>query len=213
MPKQNNKCTRLPDSYLIFPKTPLPRAKQYVTSKRCECGCYVQLEDNFKGEIVCPVCGLVKDKFCELSENNLIYGSWSKSDLYTGNCYTPSEKEFMKRKKIKTRTYTGNTELNNMDYKYLIDVFKVELCLSSVDVNNIWIIIKQCKGLHNIHSKLSYEKVLLGICRFILINKGITGYLINLNNTLYRDYKLSAKEYNVIEKNIKKYRALSICNT
>ena len=184
-----------------------------MANRRCECGCYVRLYDTTKSELLCPVCGLVHGTNKELSKRNLIYGSWSKNELYTGSGYTKSEKEFMKQKGIKTRTFFNASELNMMDYKYLLDVFKRELCLSSVDVTNIMYIIRECKGLNNIHSRIGYEKILLGICRYVLKQKGIKGYLINLNNSLYREYNLSSKDCKIIERNIEKYRVLNRCNT
>lgn len=199
---------RPPYEELIYSKTPVPLAKQYVTNTKCECGCYVRLDDTSKNELVCPVCGLVHSEQSTLTAKNLVYGSWSKNELYTGNGYTYSEKEFMRKKGIKTRTFTGNSELNKMDYKYLLDVFKYELCLSPTDIQTVFLIIKKCKGLKQIHSKLNYERILLGICRYVLKQKGIRGYLINLNTSIYREYKLSRKDYNIIEKNIEKYRSI-----
>ena len=213
MSKKETQKPKKPDYYYILPSTPVPLAKQYVTNKKCECGCRVRLYDTEKSELLCPICGLVYETHCDLTTKNLVYGSWSKGECYTGAGYTKSEKEFMKRKHIKTRTYIGSKELRNMDYRFLIDVFKVELCLSPVDVSNVWLIIRECKGLKNIHGKLNYERILLGICRYILCEKGITGYLVNLNSSIYRDYNLKLKDYLIIEKNIKKYRGLYRCTT
>lgn len=214
MQKKKKDKQKTPDYKYILPHTPIPLAKQYVSNTKCECGCKVRMYDTQKSELLCPICGLVYDnQYTDLNSHNLVYGTWSKSEPYSGRGYTRSEKEFMKWKHIKTRTYLGSKELRQMDYKFLIDVFKVNLCLSDVDVSNVWLIIRECKGIKNIHGKLNYERILLGVCRYVLYEKGVTGYLVNLNNQIYRDYKLKLKDYKIIEKNIKKYRSIYRCNT
>lgn len=213
MPSKKKKENEQPDYLLILPKHPLPLAKQYVTPEKCECGCRVRLNDTERSELLCPVCGLVHDTVGKLSKNNLIYGSWSTSELYTGNGYTPSEKEFMQKKGIKTRVKRGNKELNTLDYKYLLDSFKFDLCLSNTDIQDVLLILKKSKSMKNLHPRLNYERILLAVCRYVLYQKGITGYLVNLNSSIYREYNLTGKDYKIIEKNIEKYGAIYRCNT
>ena len=206
------KHTQLDDSFK--PKnTPFPNFKQNVNTRLCPvCGRQISLTDSHRAEDFCMTCGLVRPNR-ELTTNNLIYGSWSTERLYTGTGYTRTEKEFMKAKHIRTRTFYKQDEQNKLDYKYTIDSFKHDLCLNSVDIQNVWIIIHDCGGLKNIHRKLNYERILLAICRYILKQKGIHGYLVNLSNSLYREYKLSQKDCMIVERNIETRRSIKKCNT
>ena len=208
----NSKKTKLPLNLLLFTETPIPLAKQYVSS-RCACGCIIELKDEMKNELVCPRCGLVKETTPEFYDETVVYGGWGSANLYTGNGYTTSEKEFMSSRNIKLKPQNMAQELNEMDYMYILDYYKQELCLSDVDIEDVKIVVRNCGGLKAIHRKLSYDKILLGVCRYILKKKGIAGYLVNLNNKVYRDIGLNNKDYSTIIENITKNGARYIWNT
>lgn len=203
------KKTNLPSHYLIFPNTPLPKAKQYVQSKRCECGCYVVLDDK---ELLCPVCGLVREDTGLM--DNLVYGGQGLEHFYQGKGYTRDEKAFMKYKNINSlKPRDFGKEQTELDYKYFVDVVKQDLCLFDVDIQNVFNTVMACGGLKNLHSRLDYKSILLAVCRYTLKERGVTGYLLNLNNNIYREYNLKSRDCYIIEENIRKYRGIYRCST
>lgn len=58
---------------------------------------------------------------------------------------------------------------------------------------------------HSIHSKLNYEKIILGICLYVLRSNG---YLIPYRHDFVRKSKLNKMQYNVIKPNINRLQVL-----
>lgn len=114
-------------------------------------------------------------------------------------------------KGIRSKTFFNQGERNQMDYKYFIDTVKDELWLTNYDVMYLWELVRLCGGVHKIHTRLPYEAVLLGVCRFILLEKGVVGYRVNLSNKLYKTYGLTKKASLLIIDNINKYKVIKEC--
>lgn len=205
-----HKLTRLDERYLIQSKTPYPNYKQTIHEYPCTCGCFVTLYDKHHDETFCLKCGKVRQ---EHITNNLIYGQNSTTQLYDGSGYTHSERQYFKSRHKKPPTHINTKDLQRTDYKFTLDIFKTELCLSCIDIQNIWLIIEKVGGIKKLASGVPYEQVLLALCRFILIQKNITGYLINFNTLIYKEYGLTRKKYNQIANNIEKYMRLKTWNT
>ena len=208
---KRNKYTRLDDKMIVQEKTPYPNYQQTVHEYPCKnCGCYVTLYDKHHDETFCLQCGRVLKLPYE--EINVPYGTYSTGKPYTGTGYTYSEKQFLKSRGKRKPTYISSSERNTIQYQHIISIFKTELCLSEVDIQDIWIIINKCGGIKKLAPATSSEKVILGICRYLLVNKGITGYLINFRNSIYREYGLTRKLYDKIISNIYKNMRLYECN-
>lgn len=205
-----NKLTRLPDSYIIQKHTPYPNYQQTAHDYPCKCGCFVTLYDKHHDETFCLQCGKVQQT---MVSNNVIYGQNDKTHLYTGSGYTATEHRYFKSRGKKPPTHLNTRDLHKTEYKFTLDIFKTELCLSNVDIQNIWLIIEKVGGIKKLASGVPYEQVLLALCRFILIQKNITGYLINFNTSIYKEYGLTRRKYDKIAINIEKYMRIKTWNT
>ena len=187
-----HKLTKLDDNIIIQPHTPYPNYQQTIHNHPCKCGCYITLYDKHHDETFCLNCGKVKQ---DQIQKNIIYGQNSTQHLYNGSGYTYTEKQFFKSRNKKPPTKINTPDMHKSDYKFTLDIFKTELCLSETDIQDVWLIIQKCGGIKKIASGVPYKQVLLALCRFILIQKKVTGYLINFNNNIYKEYGLNRRKY------------------
>lgn len=194
--KTNNKRTLLPKSIHIRRKTPLPRAKQIVGMKCPQCNCVVALFDERKCEKLCSECGFV------ISEPNLVgvsYEQVSSQSLHS-SLLTKDEKKLLHI----PNHFNDRKERRYMDYKHIVDTVKVDLCLTRVDIQDILLIIRRVDSLKQLHSRLPYETIIVGICRYVLKKRKVLPVLVRYTNQAYLLYELNKHDYEIIEKNIKK---------
>lgn len=207
------KITRLPDEIIIQSKTPYPNYKQTLHNNYChECGCYVTLYDECHDEQFCLQCGNVLQSI-ETSVNNVPYGTYEYGQPYTGTGYTFNEKQYFKsRHKRVPPTFKSVKDRKHIEYHHIIDEFKHELCLDQVDIKDIFIIINKCGGLNRIYRGQPANKILIGIARYLIVRKGIRGYLIRFNNKIYKRYGLRRKDYDKMVRNIELKTEAYRCN-
>lgn len=85
-------------------------------------------------------------------------------------------------------------------------MLKFELALTKYDIQQVMTIINDAKSLKKIHSRLPVETIIIGICRYVIKQKKCLPYLLRFKNQIYREYKLTKKDYNIIERNINKLK-------
>ena len=199
------KLTKLPDELIIPSYTPYPNFKQTVHRRYCnECGCYISLYDTHHDENFCLKCGEVLDERLT-NNNNVPYGSYDYEQPYTGTGYTYSERQYFKSKhKPAPKTFKSFKERKHIEYRNIIEGFKHDLCLDKIDIEDIFIIINTCGGISNVLRGTPAKEVLIGIARYILIFKGIRGFLIHFNNPIYKEYGLNRRHYERMVRNIEK---------
>lgn len=191
--KINNKRTKLPSYIHVRKSTPLPLAKQYVGRKCPLCGSILSLKDSY--EVLCPDCGCVE------SDNNLVgidYNSSSKQKFHQKNL-TKFETKFLKHSHFNDRK-----ERRRLDYKMIVDTLKFDLCLTTTDVQDVFRIIDQIDSLKQLHTRLPYDTIIAGICRYVIKKRGILPGVLRFSNNAYKEYKLSKHDYKIIERNIEK---------
>lgn len=196
-----DKLTKLPLYYQKKSKTNIPLAKQGFNTGGCPlCGCIITLYDQQRSEKTCADCGYVYD---EVAYNPVGY-DFVTAQLYTGSGFTQTEHKYYKTKKKKEFKFITSKERNLIYYTHIIEIIKIDLCLTSVEVQEVQNIIREIASLKKLHSRLNAEAIILGICRYVAKKHNKLSYVLRFRNNIYREYKLTKKEYNVIEKNIKK---------
>lgn len=199
--KQTLKQTKLPLHIHTRKKTPIPLAKQGFNIHGCPlCNCIITLKDTQKNELTCCDCGYVYDTITYEKEE---YTQHDSSKLYSGSSYTHNEKKYMKyKKKHYHKPFMTHYERRQIHYKNIIDSVKYDLNLNNDDVISIQEIINKVKTVRTLHTRIPTETIIIGICRYTLKQRYCLPYLLRFNNKIYKEYKLTRKEYDIIESNI-----------
>lgn len=196
-PEIVGKTTKISPQLHIMRKHPLPLAKQGINKQGCPlCGCIISLYDHHHDENLCPRCGCVLNKMVKL---NVDYEQMNQFKVYTGSGYTKTEKQVLKRHKHHFKT---QKDRRIMRYSSLIKLFTSQLQMIHTDRLEVYYLLRAVHTLKYFHSKLPYETILLGICRYVLKQRGGYPYRLRFKNPLYIEYGLDKKGYNTIEKNI-----------
>lgn len=196
-----DKLTKLPLHYHKKTKTNIPLAKQGFNTNGCPlCGAIITLYDQEKSEKTCAECGYV---YNEISYNPINY-ELSTENTYTGTCYTQTEHAYYKYVKKKEYNFISSKERNYLYYKHIIEIIKIELCLTSIEVQEVQNIINKAQSLKKLHSRLEAGTIILGICRYVAKEHNKLSYILRFRNKIYQEYNLTKKEYVIIENNIKK---------
>ena len=173
--------------------TPIPDGKQeeYIRRKTkdehnvhhveygyCpECYCNTYIYDKHRGESVCPVCGLViQDTTYSTPITEPLH-----PDLTDHNRFTPTEKEYIRQKKLHLKERVGGTGTRYANAYRLTSKYAVRLNIFGTDKQNIITFI-----IHENLSKLglSMEKIILSIMKYLIsprkyqdkrINRGVFG--------------------------------------
>lgn len=197
--------TRLPQEILTRTSTPYPNFQQSIHEKPCQCcGSFITLYDAHRNESFCVDCGNVTHNYnTNLTEGNLIYGSYSREQSYTGTGYTRSERAFLERKHIHSRTFFHQSEQNHLDYTNFLYIIKPQLHLCRADVEDILNIIRTY-DIHRLHTRWTYQQVILAITKYVLSRRNAKPYQLNLSNTVYRAYGMTRRGYEIVERNLQK---------
>lgn len=204
IPKKPNKKTQPQLKQIVRSKTNIPLAKQGINNNGCPlCKCKLTLYDELKSETLCADCGYVYEiEYYDTIE----YTQHNTTKPYTGTGYTHTEKKYFKHKNKKKINFTSSTERNKIYYRQLVDMLKFELALTKYDIQQVMTIINDAKSLKKIHSRLPVETIIIGICRYVIKQKKCLPYLLRFKNQIYKEYKLTKKDYNIIERNINKLK-------
>lgn len=195
----SNKRTILPLYYHTRQHTNVPLAKQGFNTTGCPlCGSIITLYDTERSEKLCADCGYVYDEtYYDNQTNN------DNSKPYTGTKLTKTEHKFFKKIHRKEHNFSSSSERNHDYYNDTIDIVKTDLCLTKTEVYEVKQIINNV-NLKKLHSRVKADTIIVGVCRYVAKSHKKIDTLLRFKNSLYRDYNLTRKEYNIIEKNIEK---------
>jgi len=195
-PTHSKATTKLPFWIHHRPKTNIPLAHQ-VVGKKCKlCGSILHLQDNY--ELCCADCGYVEDTI----SYTLNYATMTKSPLFNTHGFTKEEKMIINTH----RHFNKSKETNRIQQNIVLDVIKHDLCLTSVDIIDVQTILRKVPSLQKLHSRIPSDTIIVGVCRYVLKKRKVLGYLLKFNYKTYVEYDLTKHDYEIIERNIRKYK-------
>ena len=188
------KTTKVPFYFYHRQKTNIPLAHQ-VVGKRCKlCGCMLHLQDSY--ELCCADCGYVENT----PTYTLNYATMTNNQLFNTHGCNNEEKLL-----INTHRHLNNQgKTRKIQQYFVLDVIKHDLCLTRVDILEVKMIISKASSLQKFHSRIPSDTIIVGICRYVLKQRGVLGYLLKYNYKVYVEYDLTKHDYEIIERNIKK---------
>lgn len=189
------KSTPLPFYIHHRSKTNIPLAHQIVGNKCPLCGSILSLKDSY--EICCADCGYVMSEPVNVG---IDYNTSSHSKLVNTHGFTREEKMMINTH----RHFNSSSKTNRLQHKMLLDVVKHDLCLTSVDIQDVLLIINKVSSLQKFHSRIPTDTIIIAICRYVLKQRKVLSYLLKFNYKIYVEYDLSKHDYEIVEKNIKK---------
>lgn len=195
----------------------IDRPVMKVTLKSCpECGWPVKANDYKHGAVSCEGCGLVLNHiiFQEAPENlkaDKKIGS-KRIDLQAEkewhgnyNKLNPGFKETINRlNKVAPYHLRGDDDCRTDAYYAKVDVIASQLHMNTNQsdiikhVLNTW-------PMKTIHSRVGYQTIIAGLCRYLLCKEGHTGG-IRFNIPAFRDNGLNKDNYEIIKNNIKRLK-------
>ena len=189
-----HKATKLPFYYHHRAKTNIPLAHQ-VVGKKCKlCGCILHLQDDY--ELCCADCGYVENT----PTMTVNYATMTTDRLFNNYGFTREEKMLINTHKH----YLKSSQINKIQQLFVLDVVKHDLCLTSVDILDVKRIINKVPTLQKFHSRVPTDTIIIGICRYVLKQRGVLSYLLKFNYKVYVEYDLTKHDYDIIERNILK---------
>lgn len=161
-----------------------------------ECECKTYSYDNWRGEKVCPQCGLVlEENIPQIIPTRDIYKAPSKD-------YTWEEKTFLR--KHGHHRYTTDTRqwYNNHDNRTIKSLSNQAQLNRKQQIETKHII--DCMGFKKLHSRASKPEIICAVIRYVLKQNKIIPSMLRYNIGIFRD-TLTPKTYKVVEHNIQKY--------
>lgn len=194
MSKHPQNAKKIPFYKYHRAKTNIPLAHQ-VVGKKCKlCGCMLHLQDTY--ELCCADCGYIEDT----PTMTVNYATMTTSPLFNTKGFTKEEKMLINTH----RHFNKSKETQKIQQLFVIDVIKHDLCLTSVDILDVKRIISKAKSLQKFHSRIPSDTIIVGICRYVLKQRGVQSYLLKFNYKVYVEYDLTKHDYDIIERNIRK---------
>lgn len=192
------------NNFKALEHTPLPNAKQQYNSMGCElCNFHILCYDTHHAELVCPRCGLVVEHN-EVKVEKTHFKDHYPGIIYNGEGFTHDDRAFMRSRGIHTNTFKSAKERRYVQYQRILELYASHLHMSNVDVKDVKYLLFHVGNLRLLNTHVSYEVILLGMCRYILVARDKNNYLCDFSNDIYVDVGLTLKNYTVIERNIRR---------
>lgn len=168
-----------------------------ITYGSCpECDCKTYSYDQWRGEKVCPQCGLVLEEglaqqpyYSEAYRKPKTTLTWEEKNFlknYGHYKYLNNSKDWLNNITNKTiKSLTGQAQLNKqqqMETKYILDVM----------------------GFKKLHSRATKSQIISAVIRYVLKRSKTTPALLRYNCGIFKD-NLTPEVYNKVEENINKY--------
>jgi len=161
-----------------------------------ECNCKTYSYDMWRGEKVCPQCGLVFEEgipqqpyYSETYRKPRTTLTWEEKQYIKQHGhykYYNNSKEWMNNINNKTiKSLTGQAQLNKeqqIETKYIIDIM----------------------GFKKLHSRATKPQIITAVIRYVLKQHKTTPAMLRYNNGIFKD-NLTPEVYDKVEENITKY--------
>ena len=161
-----------------------------------ECGCKTYSYDQWRGEKVCPQCGLVIDEgmaqqpfFCEAYRKPKTTLTWEEKNFLKNHGhykYLNNAKDWMNNITNKMiKSLTGQAQLNkqqSIETKYILDVM----------------------GFKKLHSRATKTQIISAVIRYVLKQNKTPPALLRYNCGIFKE-NLTPEIYDKVEENITKY--------
>lgn len=165
-----------------------------ITPGKCpECNCHTYSYDRWRGEKVCPQCGLVLEEGISQSSHNR--EAYHKPD----KTWTWEEKRFLK--KYGNYPYTTPTRewLNNIDNKTIQSLCCQAQLNHKQKIETKYII--DNIGFKKLHGSATKPVIISAVIRYVLKRTCKKPSLLRYNQGIFKDL-LTKEVYKVVEKNI-----------
>ncbi len=168
-----------------------------ITRGTCpECDCKTYSYDSWRGEKVCPQCGLVlEENIPQIIPTRDIYKQPSKD-------YTWEEKMYLR--KYGHHRYTTDTKqwLNNHDNRTIKSLSCQAQLNKKQQIETKYII--DCIGFKKLHSRANKPEIICAVIRYVLKQNNTIPSLLRYNQGVFKGI-LTPRIYEVVERNINKY--------
>lgn len=178
--------------------------RAYIEHKECpECGYPVKYSDIHRKESVCDYCGVVLDKHPTIADEKYIINRSSEDLPENDGILRKDEKKVIA--KIQGRPYSTDKREYRLNKQYMVAVdVGNKLDMLKPEIRKVKKIIYN-HNVKKIHSGLNYEKIITGICLYILRNKG---YTISYKNPAISSIGLTPMNYKVIKRKLDEFNVL-----
>ena len=161
-----------------------------------ECGCKTYSYDYWRGEKVCPQCGLVFEEGIAQQPPN--YETYRKPR----QGFTWEEKRYL-RQQGRYKYPTNTKEWLNNHNNRTIQSLTCQAQLTKKQKYETKYIIDTI-GFKKLHSRATKPTIIAGVIRYIQKHEYTQQTLLRYNQGIYKNL-LTADDYNIIEKNIEKH--------
>ena len=178
--------------------THLPLLK--ITRNTCpECNCHTYSYDTWRGEKVCPQCGLVLED--NLTNTHPIQPQTYK---HTHKSFTKEEKQFLRKHGHYKKIYNGQKkEWTNNHNNRTIQTLTSQAQLNKRQKNETQYIIDTI-GFKKLHSRASKPEIISAVIRYVMKQTYTNQAQLRYNQNIFKNL-LTKEVYEVTEKNIQKH--------
>lgn len=168
-----------------------------ITRGQCpECNCKTYSYDQWRGEKVCPQCGLV------LEENRTNYKEPLQPRPRPLKTLTYEDKKFLK--KLGHKHYTANKKEWTHNYNNItIQTLSNQAQLNKKQKIETQYIIDTL-GFKKLHSRATKPEIIAGVIRYVMKQTYSNQAQLRYNQGIFKNL-LTKEIYNIIERNIKKH--------
>lgn len=181
-----------------------------ITRGECpECNCKTYSYDKWRGEKVCPQCGLVLEDTLPQTTH---YTNTTNTPLHKPHIgYTIEEKKYLKQTTNHKPPYTANkTHWWNKHTTQLIQTLTSQAQLNKKQKLQTQYIIDTI-GFKKLHSRANRQTIITAVIRYILKQNYKNTTTLRYNIGIYKN-TLDKETYTTIEENIQKYMTKQLNN-
>lgn len=190
---KNQKYIKVKDNITYENTLPLFNI-EYGTCPECNCNTYSY--DMWRGEKVCPQCGLVLEE--GIAQQLYTKEIYKKPET----CFTWDEKKFLKKYGHGSYTIPAQEWMNNLDKKTVQSLMS-QAQLNRKQKNETKHIINTI-GFKKLHSKAKKTEIICAVIRYVQKQNYDNIALLRYNYGIFKEF-LNEDVYNVVENNINKY--------
>lgn len=161
-----------------------------------ECDCRTYSYDSWRGEKVCPQCGLVLEEgIAQQPYHKEIYRKPNKS-------LTWEEKRFLRKYGHHRITTDSKEWWNNYDNKTIKCLTSQAMMNKRQKMETQYII--DNIGFKKLHSRANKPEIICAVIRYVLKKENYSSSLLRYNQGIFKE-NLTKEIYDIVENNIKKY--------